>query len=114
MSRFIVHQKSALEVIEEELRCEYINEEGNKRQLMVEEMNRKMKKIMSSWLGLSIEEVFIEWKKITNRAVRRKRRDERAKHKSARMKYEGEIAILEKAKSEVRFHFFLLLLLDFQ
>jgi len=102
------NHKDQLQFFEEKLRREYIDKEGDKRRIKVEEMCRKMDKVMANWLGLSMEEVFKEWREITRNNIRRRRKDERNKNKARRIEYDEKLARLELARIEVRsFHSFI-------
>ena len=79
----------------------YIETEGNKRRIIVQDMFQKMRKVMSDWLGLGLEEAFAAWKNRTRKTKRRKLRDRRKENRAKRIKYEEEVAKFEIAQKEV-------------
>jgi len=95
--------------VEEDLRQQYIEQEANNRRAEVKEMNRKMRKVMDRWLGLSMEEVFLEWTLVWKAVKARISKDQRIKNKSMRIENEENIAYFELAKKEVRINIVLFL-----
>ena len=67
-----------VQAMKDVLRKEYINTEINKRRKAAEETNRKMKTILSSWLGVSTEEAFFGWKEGIQEAKCGRKRDIKA------------------------------------
>lgn len=90
-----------VQVMEDVLRKEYVNTEIDKRRKAAEETNRKMKAILSSWLGMSTEEAFFGWKEGIQEAKRGRKRDAKAQMRADRLKYESNLALLEYAKRQI-------------
>jgi len=87
--------------MEEKIRRDYISSEVDRRRMLAEETNRKMKTIRHNWLGMSVDEAFREWRTAIRRAKRGKRRDMKAKMRTERLKYESELALKEYAKRQL-------------
>lgn len=90
-----------VQAMEDVLRKEYINTEIDKRRKAAEETNRKMKTILSSWLGMSTEEAFFGWKEGIQEAKLGRKRDIKAQMRADRLQYESDLALLEYAKRQM-------------
>ena len=91
--------------IEMHLRNQYVEIEMNRRRKLVEEMNKKMKVVMKNWLGLGMEEVFLEWKSLVFDLKSRQKKDSDQKESEEMFEYENKIAELHYAETEVGTHF---------
>lgn len=98
------YKSDKLKIFEDEARREYIQEEGQKRKEAVLEMNKRLKLIMKSWLGLSMEQVFHEWRNSIEEMKERRSLDREKEYASQMLKYEEQKSILDLAKKEVTFY----------
>ena len=85
------------------MRQEFVEKEVKARRDEAIETNNKMKRIMKSWMGLSIEDCFFEWKNMVSRQKKQRGKDKRAKNKVEKIEYESELARLDYARKEVRY-----------
>ena len=63
--------------------------------------NKKVRRIMKSWMGLSTDDSFKAWRKCVKVKKKRNRREERAKLREERLRYEDQVAKYELSKVEV-------------
>jgi len=101
-SKLIIADDDDIREIEAKLREKFIEKEAEERRSTILENNRKMKLIMSGWLGLSMEEVFLEWKQIVKDRKKQRLRDEKKRNKHERLNYEDQLAKLHFAETEVK------------
>ena len=87
--------------IEIQLGNQYVEIEISRRRKLVEEMSMKLKIVMKNWLGLNMEEVFLEWKSLVFDTKRQQKRDIDEKQNNETLDYENKIVLLHYAEVEV-------------
>jgi len=84
------------------IKQEYINDNVAKNTRQVLEDNRKIRWIMKSWMGLSVDDAFRGWLRCVKKTKQRKRQEDRSKLKQLRLSYEESVAKYEQKKLEHR------------
>ena len=87
---------------EEMLRQEYIQNKCEEKRSFAIEMNKKMKVVLENWMGLSLEDLFYEWKMMTIKNKLQKEKRKKKENKLSRIEYEKEIMRHSLASNEVR------------
>ena len=87
---------------EEMLRQEYIQNKCEEKRSFAIEMNKKMRVVLENWMGLSLEDLFYEWKMMTIKNKLQKEKRKKKENKLSRIEYEKEIMRHSLASNEVR------------
>ena len=99
--RLKINHKNEIKEFENELKKMYIDIAARRRRTMIEEMNLKLIEVMKNWIGLSMEEVFIEWRNTVKLGNKRRQKDKKNEIYAAKIAYQGDMARLELAQNEV-------------
>ena len=84
------------------LRQEYIQNKCEEKRSFAIEMNKKMRVVLENWMGLSLEDLFYEWKMMTIKNKLQKEKRKKKENKLSRIEYEKEIMRHSLASNEVR------------
>ncbi len=84
------------------LRQEYIQNKCEEKRSIAIDMNKRMRVVLENWMGLSLEDVFDEWKMMTIKNKLRKEKRKKKENKLSRIEYEKQIMRHNLATNEVR------------
>lgn len=90
-----------LRQLENEIKKEYIDQEVDKRKKIVTEANNKIKFIMKSWIGLSIDDAFRGWQRCVKETKHKNRTEQKGYLRKERLRYEDGVAKYELEKIDV-------------
>eukprot|EP00814_Leptocylindrus_danicus_P006489 CAMPEP_0116031780 /NCGR_PEP_ID=MMETSP0321-20121206/17760_1 /TAXON_ID=163516 /ORGANISM="Leptocylindrus danicus var. danicus, Strain B650" /LENGTH=791 /DNA_ID=CAMNT_0003507055 /DNA_START=267 /DNA_END=2639 /DNA_ORIENTATION=- len=90
-----------LRLVEVYLQRHYVDFQIQRSKKVAHETNTKMRKIMKSWMGLGLEDAFLQWKIWVKHQIERRKRDAIVRQQQMQLEFEDKQAQLAYAHDEV-------------
>lgn len=97
-----------------QLRREYLQNEIDSKIEEMTETNRKIRKVLDAWIGITVEDIFRQWRTITTEASRQRVQQREQEQLAIQMQRDELAEKIRAAELEVRLYIILNLLMDIQ